>query len=83
MLANRKVCRRRSDTGLVGEALRAHVVRAGDAALYANVAEKLKSNISLLCSVYKFIGNFSGAGSFANNSENASVFMNTCSLCPT
>lgn len=41
--------------------------------LFTNVAGKLKSNISMLCSVYKFNGNFSGASTFANNSENASI----------
>lgn len=41
--------------------------------LYAIVEGKLKSNISMLCSVYKFSGNFGGAGGFAKNSENASI----------
>lgn len=41
--------------------------------LYAIVAGKLKSNISILCSVYKFSGNFGGAGGFARDSENASI----------
>lgn len=41
--------------------------------LYTVVAGKLKSNISMLCSVYKFSGIFGSAGGFAKSSENASI----------
>jgi hypothetical protein len=40
---------------------------------YTNVAGKLKSDMSMLCSVYKFIGNFGSASGFAMDSENASI----------
>ena len=40
---------------------------------YSTIAGKLISNISMLCSAYKFSGNFSSAAYFAQSSENGSI----------